>query len=100
MDKAIATYQQAYRKLQAANVKLEELRQASVPLLSTRVDTEWDEDGNATNWHDESTTDKAILRQFKSFRKQIETIASLGVKATLARRDMVAKIEEAANGGD
>ena len=100
MIEAIEKYQQAYRTLQAANAKLEELRRTTMPFLTHRVDTKWDEDGNATNWQDVWTTDKAIQRQFKSFQSQVKTVYSLSTKVNLTQRRMIGKIEEAANGSD
>ncbi len=93
MNDMIEAYQEACRKLKAANIKLEELRGASVPYLTHQVVTERDEDGNATNWYNALTTDRAVLKTFKSFLSQVETVSSLSTKASIAQRRMIETIE-------
>lgn len=93
MEQLIATYQQAHLMLILAERKLEELRDASVPYLTTRIETAWDDDSNATNWHDVHNKDKSVIKKFKKFQTQVEVVSSLAQKANTAQRKMIEEIK-------
>lgn len=98
MKQKIAEYQQAHQTLVLAEQKLEELRSASVPYRSKRVETAWDEEGRAMNWHNVFTKDKIILKSFKQFRSQVGIVSQLAQKANIARRKMIEQIHQQVEG--
>ena len=69
-----------------------------MPYLTKRIETAWDEDGNATNWHDVHNKDKDVIKKFKKFQAQIELVSALAQKANNAQRKMVEKIQQQLEG--